>query len=67
MNLRVDSECCRGNFDDSCDPCVLDAKEGSTDVLLLKCGCLDEKGVLKYTELEIGLHGMLLRLCFMDA
>ncbi|OAA32366.1 cyanovirin-n domain-containing protein [Moelleriella libera RCEF 2490] len=42
-----------GNFDASCRPCVLD----TSDHVRLKCNCLNEKGVPRFTALDMGHQG----------
>lgn len=47
----------RGNFDDSCRPCILGKDSDSGDALL-KCNCLRKPdGVPKYTDILLGLAG----------
>jgi hypothetical protein len=54
----------RGNFDDSCRPCILGKDSDSGDALL-KCNCLPKPdGVPKYTDILLGMAG---RYCFESA
>ena len=47
----------RGNFDDSCRPCILGKDSDSGDALL-KCNCLPKPdGVPQYTDILLGLAG----------
>ncbi|KAK5998348.1 hypothetical protein PT974_00727 [Cladobotryum mycophilum] len=42
-----------GNFDSTCRPCTLNKAEKNTDVIL-KCNCLDQANIPRYTFLELG-------------